>query len=265
MRVQAAFERRHLDNAVRKVRTHGDRLEAQFGFVADPNLRIWDNVERCLGKMDVMQMQSRPRNVACHNLLRNNEIPTGTPQLLGLGLNYCVKPTSTREMTTHTFSRLAKDLRRMYALRNADEEGNYIPELYLKSDFEFKDASQRIEQGLCNFKLAVRRKLLLLRQRRHLKPQLNLSPLSFNLMQYLKNHDHLIVVQGDKNLGPCILDRTFYIFKGFSEHLGNTRNYKELTVKWAHCRQRGLQYQFRNWLSKYKPKAQGRTHRLRHD
>ena len=144
-----------------------------------------------------------------------NEVIVTQLRLVGLGLNYCVKPTSTREMTTHTFSHLAKDLRRMYALRNADEEGNYIPELCLKSDYEFKDASQRIEQGLCNFKLAVRCKLLLLCQRRHLKPQLNLSPLSFNLMQYLKNHDHLIVVQGDKNLGPCILDRTFYIFKGF--------------------------------------------------
>ena len=97
-------------------------------------------------------------------------------------------------MTTHTFSRLAKDLRRMYALRNADEEGNCIPELCLKSDYEFKDTSQRIEQGLCNFKLAVRRKLLLLCQRRQLKTQLNLSPLSFNLMQYLKNHNYLIVV-----------------------------------------------------------------------
>ena len=104
-------------------------------------------------------------------------------------------------MTTHTFSCLAKDLRRMYALRNAQEDGNYTPELYLK---------------LCNFKSSVRRKLLLLRQRRHLKSQLNLSLLSFDLMQYLTNKDLLIVVHGDKNLGPCILDTTFYIFKAFS-------------------------------------------------
>ena len=75
-------------------------------------------------------------------------------------------------------------------------------------------------------------------------------------MQHLKNHDYLIVVHGDKNLGSCILDRTFYIFKGFSEHLGNTRNYKELTKKWALCHQRGLKYQFQNWMSKYKPKEE---------
>ena len=132
----------------------------------------------------------------------------------------------------------------MYALRNTEEDGNYIPELYLKSDFEFKDTCQGIKLGLCNFKSAVRHKLMLLRQRRHLKPQLILSPLSFDLMQHLKNHTMLIVVHGDKNLCPCILSRTFYIFKGFSEHLGNTRNHKEVSKHQVLYHQRGLQYQF---------------------
>ena len=71
-------------------------------------------------------------------------------------------------------------------------------------------------------------------------------------MQHLKNNDIYIVVHGDKNLGPCILERNFYIFKGFAEHLGNTRNYKELSERQALGHQRGLQYCFRGWLSKYR-------------
>ena len=71
-------------------------------------------------------------------------------------------------------------------------------------------------------------------------------------MQYLKDNDLFIVVHGDKNLGPCILERNFYIYRGFAEHLGNTRNYKQLDATRARTVQRGLQYQFLRWLGKYR-------------
>ena len=58
-----------------------------------------------------------------------------------------------------------------------------------------------------------------------------------NLMEYLKNNNIYIVVHSDKNLGPCILERLFYIYKGFAEHLGNTTNYKPLSATAA----RGMQ------------------------
>ena len=73
-----------------------------------------------------------------------------------------------------------------------------------------------------------------------------------NLMEHLKNNNIYIVVHGDKNLGPCILERSFYIYKGFAEHLGNETNYKPLSARAVHCKQRGLQYLFRDWMSKFK-------------
>ena len=73
-----------------------------------------------------------------------------------------------------------------------------------------------------------------------------------NLMEYLKNNTIYIVVYGDKNLGPCILERLSYIYNGFAKHLGNETNYKPLSARAVHCKQQGLQYLFRNWMSKFK-------------
>ena len=55
-----------------------------------------------------MEFLARPANMACHNLLRHNQMPPGTLQLLGHGLNSCVKPASTNDMIRHTFNRLEK-------------------------------------------------------------------------------------------------------------------------------------------------------------
>ena len=75
-----------------------------------------------------------------------------------------------------------------------------------------------------------------------------------NLIQFLVDNNEYIVVQGDKNLGPCILERVYYIYKAFEEHLGNERNYRQLSLTAAQGRQRGLQYMLRDWISKYKPR-----------
>ena len=139
---------------------HKGSLTKQYGFSSNPDLPLWKNVETELGTMDLTEFNSRPRNAACHNLLRANAMPLGTPQLLGLGLNYCVKPTTTNKMTDGTFTRLTRDIRRMYALRGlADNgDGDYIPSLYLKSTYEFKKAPSHIEKAMESFKEGVLQK-----------------------------------------------------------------------------------------------------------
>ena len=129
---------REIDN-FRRVR------KERYGFVSNPALPLWQNVESQLKTADLNELAARPRNSACHNLLRSSPLPVGAPQLLGLGLNFCVKPSSTKEMTKGTFTRLERDIRRMYHLRDADENGDYNPKLYLKSDYVFKDASKDVK------------------------------------------------------------------------------------------------------------------------
>ena len=103
------------------------------------------------------ELLARPQNTACHNLLQSRPLPYGTPQLLGLGLNYCVKPSSTKEMTKDTFSCLEKDIRRIYHLRGAEESGDYEPKLYIKSDYAFSDARKDIEQAIVDFAQEINR------------------------------------------------------------------------------------------------------------
>ena len=114
--------------------------------------------------MDVIDFFTRPTNMVCHNLLRHNEIHPKTPQLLGHDLNFCVKPSSTNNMTCHTFNRLEKDIRRFWALRGSDDDGDYNPSIYLKSDCDFKLAPIHIEHALKAFKIRVKQKLLQLQR-----------------------------------------------------------------------------------------------------
>ena len=89
LRSQLASERRHMDLVDREIDAHKKVLHEQYGFVADPCLPLWENVELQLSKVDVTKLLARPQNTACHNLLQSRPLLDGTPQLLGLGLNYC--------------------------------------------------------------------------------------------------------------------------------------------------------------------------------
>ena len=115
-----------MDIVDQKIDDTRNLLVQQYGFAADPDLLLWKNMEIHLTRMDVHEVESRPRNMACHDLLQRLKLPTGTKELLGLNLNFCVKPASTSEMTKMTFKRLKSDLRRMWALKDAINDGNYM-------------------------------------------------------------------------------------------------------------------------------------------
>ena len=131
-------------------------------------------------------------------------MPPGTPQLLGLGLNYCIKPTTTEEMTDAIFTRLTKDIRQMYALKGVEDndDGNYIPSLYLKLTYKFKKAPSHIKKAIVSFKDGILRKQLELQKRHQKKPKRNLTPLQWKLLQKLKNNDTFIIVHGAKTWDP---------------------------------------------------------------
>ena len=195
--------------------------------------------------------------MACHNLLHHNALPPGTRDLLGLGLNYCIAP-SKIETTTETFTRLSEDVRQKFHLNekppddtqdSESSEREYIPSLYIKSDYKFDNATEEIEDALSSFEAAVRAAQFHNSCRQKFKP--NLSITQWNLLRYLRRHDKYIVIEADKNLGPCILDRKIYFERGCLEHLGNRRNYKQLTKQRADTLLRGLHYKFDAWLNKF--------------
>ena len=147
------------------------------------------------------EWNARPRNMACHNLLRENPMPVGITSLLGLGLNYCVKPTSTNNTTEETYNRMKGTVRRLYALKDAEKNDNYIKKLYLKSDYEFGEASQEIERAMNAFQQAMEAKKRDLQCHRCKRPRRDINHTSWELIQLLRDNDTYIVVHGDKNLG----------------------------------------------------------------
>ena len=198
--------------------------------------------------MNTSLLQHQISNKSCHNLLRRLNLPPSTSQLLDRNLNYCVKSSSINSTIEAAFQRLLNDIRRMYHLKDV-LGGNYIPSLYLNTDFKFDPASDRLEKAIQQFTLKIKSTLKLLQPRR--KVTSNLPPYFFDLMLWFKDNNDYIVVEGNKNLGPCILERSYYIWRAFQEHLGNTNNYKELIPNEAFCLQRGLQYKFRSWFFKF--------------
>lgn len=56
-----------------------------------------------------------------------------------------------------------------------------------------------------------------------------LNHLQYNTIKRLKNNPDIIILLADKNLGPIIMDRTEYISRGFSDHLSDSKTYKQLT------------------------------------
>ena len=95
----------------------------------------------------------------------------------------------------------------MYALRDAQDQGDYIQSLYIKSDWKFEPASDDIEEALTKFKQTITNKQEENIKRRRYKLRHNLTPGKWDLIQELPKNDKFIIVDGDKNLGPCILER----------------------------------------------------------
>ena len=48
--------------------------EEQYGFLVDPTQPLWYNVEIYIKEMTMIELESRPSSMACHNLLRLNPL-----------------------------------------------------------------------------------------------------------------------------------------------------------------------------------------------
>ena len=238
-----------MNRANQVVGKFGERLRKQYGFLADPSLPLWKNIRNRVREMTTDEIEiSQLGNMACHNLLQHLPMPPGTKQLLGLGLNYCLKGPSITTTTNSTFDRLRKDLRRMYHLRVTDS-GNYIKGLYIKSEYKFKPASDEIEEAIDNFEKALKAEQLEINRRR--KPSRNVTFGQWELIQFFRTDTQYTISNADKNCGPYITERAYYTKRGCTEHLANTRNYQQLSQRMANAKHLGLLRIFDQWLGIY--------------
>ena len=189
--------------------------------------------------------------MACHDYCIINPMPVGTRSLLGLGLKYCLKksrPTNRLDKTIEDFKNNSRRIAYFHKNpREPEEESTYNKDLYLKKSWEAPEASEEVEECLTNFERELCR-----RQVKYKRLTLsNLTLSQWKLTEQLNNNDYHIVIEADKNLGGCILDRAVYNTRAIKEHLGNTTVYQLLTKTQAHQRNHVLRYRVNVWLSKW--------------
>jgi hypothetical protein len=61
-----------------------------FGFWASPELTLQKNFNNALKKLNTPPQYLQPKNLAFHNLCKNNTLPPGSKALLGLNLKFCL-------------------------------------------------------------------------------------------------------------------------------------------------------------------------------
>lgn len=86
------------------------KLTTTYGFYSDPLLPPRINAFNVLRNVPTTLLLTNPSNAAYHNLCdATTNLPTTLRSLLGLGLNFCVKPESTPPLQPEFFYRFTKD------------------------------------------------------------------------------------------------------------------------------------------------------------
>lgn len=176
---------------------------------------------------------SRPSHLAFHNLCQNSTILPDLRPLLGLGLNFCIKPSRQSLISEIQLDKFNKDYnRRVQFSYHQDDpsDDNEVPKLYLP------DPSWEPDEP-CNPILSSRRNNFLFAIRllfaNKTKVRSSLMPHQLSILQWLIDHPEIIVLNSDKNLGPAVIEREKYIELAWRDHLSDRNTYKKLTIEEA--------------------------------
>ena len=208
-------------------------LYKHYGFVPNPSLPPWENYNIHLGKSLVSKYFNRITNTGFHNLCTKTTPPPNVGELLGLGLKFCIQKRSVdKDTTSHTMSRLRRDVRLKFLYAGEDDpdfEDDYIKnkKLYIKSTWPPPLAFKSVEQRLNNFDNS------LVKERtskfNYIKNRTNLSRIQLTLLKELKQNEDILVIQTDKNCGPALIDRDYYIKRILTEHLSDGITYQQIS------------------------------------
>jgi hypothetical protein len=203
-----------------------------YGFVVDSEKPVWKNIPNALKAINVTTYLQTPTNLLCHNLCKKLQPPTGFDQLLGLGLNYCIKECHPKPNIKHTIEKLTRSIRLQVWINEEGPPGNdndYIPTLYIPSPWKPPPASNEIENNLQLFTSRVKN---LIRNNTTTKKS-NLTKLQYTCLKKIKNNKRFIVCLSDKNLGPVIMERASYFKHCLEDHLYCRTTYRQLTEEKA--------------------------------
>ena len=104
---------------------------------------------------------NQPTNLAFHNLCKENQLPLGAKQLLGLNLKFCLASNKLSYTPKRTLLNLAYIIRTKIHLKQLQSENNseYIKQLYVKNrNWNPPPAPIDIENKLVDFDKALNKK-----------------------------------------------------------------------------------------------------------
>jgi len=200
---------------------------------------------------DVTQSR-QPMKLAVHNLCHNYQPPSGTTNLLGLGLKYCIIPPKTNPNIKSCMKKLAYRVRtKQYLLDNNTINRNYyIPQLYVKlQNWNPPPASATTKDRMTLFERRLREASRINTLLTHHFTSLN--PLQRQTLKEFKNSREFIIIPTDENLGPAVLNRDDYISQVLKEHLLTT-TYLKLDSNTASYRILQTTKNLKNNFQKYK-------------
>jgi hypothetical protein len=200
-------------------------LEA-FGFVSSPKKPLWENMELVLGNMTKFQYFNRPQQMAFHNLCSIKQPNKGIGLTLGLGLKFCIQSKLPKKDLTESFDRFVQDVRKRYIFAGRLQEET-PKKIYKKSTTIFSSTEEHLEDRLTAFMQTLRNKKMELLE--SARPATNITKLQQQQLNLLRNNEEFIILNADKNLGPCIIERKLYIQNVLSEHLKNGNTYTNLS------------------------------------
>jgi hypothetical protein len=164
---------------------------------------------------------ARPQQLSIHNLCQHSTPPPNYRALLGLGLKFCPIPKYTTSNLTPIKEKFERDI---YTKSFLAENNKAIPKLFIRSIWN-------PPIHLINSSLQRRTGIFLLRLKKLFKKEKirsNLLPHQRELMRSFRQMKKFIVIQADKNLGPCIIERDQYIKRALKDHLLDHTTYKQL-------------------------------------
>jgi hypothetical protein len=216
-----------------------------YGFVADPNKTTLHNAAIMMAAMPIWFYLTKPTNSACHNLCISNPPPNNYRALLGLGMKYIPTPryTNSNNMIGWT-DRFRQDMFTKMFLAHTDSS---IPRLYVRSDWTppIRLVNYNLQERVNNF---IKKIFELFKKR---KARSNMLPFQRRILADLRASKTHVIINADKNLGPCIIERSQYIQRALQDHLLDTTTYKKLSARQATAQIDQVKHKLQQFIEYY--------------
>ena len=128
------------------------------------------------------------------------------------------------------FSRLRRDIRIAYQMHDVPDS-DFNRKLYVpNTDWNPDPAPTEVENSIDIFETATAKLFSSSRKLPHIP---NISQNELQALKNVKVEGKYVVQATDKNLGPCIMEKTKYIHRALNDHLLDSTNYNEITKEKA--------------------------------